>query len=576
MRIALVYPPPWKIPEPGQAPDPRGEGPPKGFQPTDLDADFFQMPYGMLTLAAMVRKAGHQAKVVNLSGFSWPRTQRALDQLDADVYGLTCFTANRRGVAIVARAIKRLHPGSYVIVGGPHATALPREMLSFVDHIDSVVLGEGELTLVELLDRLAQGRSFDGLAGLAWRGPSGIVQGPSRERIRNLDQLPSPHHHFRTHLLMTSRGCPGECTFCAKNTTWGRLYRAHSVPYVVDSIEAALGKLPVKMILVKDDTFTTDRRRAIRICEAIRERKLQLRWSCDTRADVIDEDVLRAMRWAGCERLSLGVESGSPAILRNIHKRVKLEDVIRATDLAKKVGLQVRYFMMLGNRGETRKTFRESLEFVRRAQPHQAIFACLSIYPGTEDFRTLQRQGRIDGDLYFTDDFQELKEPFDASDQDTDLMAAWFDQNRGIRHLHVPTVRECQRVIEDFQDLPGAHLDLAGAYYREGAWDEAERCVRRALDLEYPSPGLAHNYLACIAAERGDIAGMQAHFNHAASDPQHPVLVRNVQLARKWVREGGARDGRPPGLVAHHDFDLLERTEQPALPGPLAPDFAEW
>lgn len=572
MRLALIYPPPWKIPDPGQAPDSNGDGPPTGFKPTDIDADFFQMPYGMFTLGASALAQGHQVKLLNLSAFPWTQVEEVVRAIGADVYGMSCYTANRRGVASVARAIKQWHPDATVVVGGPHVTALPEETLSFIHDIDAVALGEGEHTLLELLERRAASSSFQGMAGLAYRTNDGIVVGPRRDRIRDLDSLPSPHVRYRTHLFMTSRGCPGDCTFCAKNTTWGRLYRTHSVEYVLDGLAAALERLPVRMILVKDDTFTADRKRAIRICEAIRERRLNFLWSCDTRADVLNEEVLRAMRLAGCERLSLGVESGSPTILRNIRKKLKPEEVVRATRMAKKYGMQVRYFMMIGNRGETAATFKESLDFVRAAQPHQALFACLSIYPGTDDFKVLEKNGWVDRNAYFTEDFQELKMPFDATEQDTRLMSEWFDRNMGIRHLHQPSVEECAEVLERIGDLHTAHMDLAGACFREGQLDRAEHHAKRALELDYPAPGLAYNYLACIAADRGDFDAMRARFDEASIDPQHAVLVRNVQAVRAW----DSNPANPPSLVARHDFELLERTEQPTLPGPLPPDYATW
>ena len=133
------------------------------------------------------------------------------------------------------------------------------------------------------------------------------------------------------------------------------------------------------MIQVKDDTFTANRRRVIEICQGIRQRGLKFLWSCDTRADVLGDEILREMRLAGCERLSLGVESGSPTILRNINKRITVEQVTESTQTAKRYGIKVRYYMMLGNRGETVETFEESLAFLKRAQPHQYLFSCLSI-----------------------------------------------------------------------------------------------------------------------------------------------------------------------------------------------------
>src|SRR5258708_26598862 len=128
MRVALLYPPPWKIPPPGEASDPT-DGPPSEYAEGDLDGDFFQTPYGLFALGAQAMRAGHQVKVMNLSGYYWRRVEEVLGALDADVYGLSCWTANRRGVALVPSAIKRLHPAAHAVVGGPPAPPLPREML---------------------------------------------------------------------------------------------------------------------------------------------------------------------------------------------------------------------------------------------------------------------------------------------------------------------------------------------------------------------------------------------------------------------------------------------------------------
>ncbi len=120
-------------------------------------------------------------------------------------------------------------------------------------------------------------------------------------------------------------------------------------------------------------------------------------------------------------------------------------------------------------------------------------------------------------------------------------------------------------------------MDLAGAYLRAGELEGAERHARRALELGYPLPGLVDNYLACIAYARGDLDGMMSHFSHAAkTDPQHYALIQNVNRARAWFRDGGPAKKLPLALTARHDFQLLERTVQPTLPGPLPLNFAEW
>lgn len=577
MRIALIYPPPWKIAGPDEEADTHGDGPPTGYREGDLDADFYQTPYGLFSLGAQAIRAGHQVKILNLSAYPWSRVEEVLRALDADLYGMSCWTANRRGVALAARSLKQHHPRAHVVVGGPHATPLAKELLAHHPEIDSVALGESDVTFLELAARLAEGKPTQGIAGMVYRKGAQILKGPSRPSVEDLDTLASPHDYFDTHIVMTSRGCPWACTFCGAETTWGRGFRGQSVPYVLDALQAALARLPVKMIQIKDDTFTTNKKRILELCAGIRARKMEFFWSCDTRVDVLSEPLLREMRLAGCQRLSLGVESGSPSILANIDKKITVDKIVEAAELAKKFGVQVRFFMMLGNRGETAKTFQETLDFLDRARPHQYIFSCLSIYPGTRDFEDAEEAGWLHREAYFTGDFQELKTPYDASEADTEIMNAWFAKNSGLREMYREGVAERRAILERLPDYHGAHMDLGGACFQEGLLDEAERCFRRALDLGYPLPGLVYNYLACIAKVRGDIQAMMDLFTTAAKvDPQHFVLIRNVRAARAWFAAGGPRKGLPLDLEGRHDFQLLERTVQPTLPGPLPDDFAVW
>jgi hypothetical protein len=300
-------------------------------------------------------------------------------------------------------------------------------------------------------------------------------------------------------------------------------------------------------------------------------------WSCDTRVDVLNEELLYEMRQAGCQRLSLGVETGSPSILKNIDKKITVDEIIAAAEMAKKYGVHVRFYMMLGNRGETAQTFRETLDFLARAQPHQYIFSCLSVFPGTHDFQDAERAGWLDRNRYFTEDFQELKVPFDADDSTTALLNEWFAHNKGLQEGYVETTQDCLGILSRLGEHAPAHLDVAGAYYRDGELELAAQHAQKALELGHPTPGLAHNYLACVAHARGDIPGMQDQFMAAAkTDPQHQVLISNVQRARAWFAERGPERGLPLQLVGKHDFQLLERTEQPALPGKLPDDFAAW
>ena len=576
MKIVLIYPPPWKIAPEGGVPYPDEEGPPEGYRPGDLDADFYQTPYGLFSLGAQAIRAGHDVKVINLSSYTWPRVEEVIERLDAPLWGMSCWTANRRGVRMVAQLIKQKHPKAHVVVGGPHVTPLPREVLQYFTAVDTACVGESDDTFLELADRVSKNADTKGVAGSYWRDGERIVQGPERASIKDLDDLASVQTYFDTHILMTSRGCPWNCTFCGAETSWGRGFRANSTDYVLDAMQSVLSRLPVKMLQIKDDTFTTHKKRVLELCRKIRERNLNFFWSCDTRVDLLTDELLREMRLAGCQRLSLGVESGSQRILDAIDKKITPAEILESTNLAKKYGVKVRYYMMLGNRGDTKETFQETLDFLEKARPHEYIFSCLSIYPGTRDFDDAEKNW-LDRNVYFTKTFQELKTPFDASEEDTAVMNEWFAHNNGLRTMHSETTKDYADILERLGDYHAAHMDLGASLYRDGRFEEAEKHVRRALELGYPLPGLAYNHLACIAKARGDIDAMMDLFMTAAkTDPQHYVLIQNVNAARAWFKAGGPGKGLPLDLTVRHDFQLLERTMQPTLPGPLDEKFDVW
>jgi radical SAM superfamily enzyme YgiQ (UPF0313 family) len=576
MRVALIYPPPWKIPFADVTPDPV-DGPPEEYAPGDLDTDFYQIPYGLLSLAANALRAGHSVKVLNLSNRPWGDVERIITQLDAEVFGLSCWTANRRGVELVARLIKQAHTKSHVVIGGPHATPLGARILERWPAVDCVVIGEGEITFLELLERLQSGQSMSGLAGAVIRDRGEIRSGPKRPVVNRLDELANVQDYFSTHILMTSRGCPWNCTFCGAETSWGRGFRSLSVARVLDCIESALERTKPRILLIKDDTFTANKRRVLEICNGILERKLSFSWSCDTRVDVLDDELLRAMRLAGCERLSLGVESGSPEILRLINKRITVDQIIRSADAARRYGIRTRFYMMLGNRGETEATFRESLRFLERAKPNSYIFSCLSIYPGTDDYEDAIKSGRVTPEAYFAGKFQELKIPFDASEADAHVMNEWFHANRGVKKLHAPGVDELRSVLANLGEHHAAHLDLAEALVEAGDLQQAEFHLDRAEQLDSPTPGLILNVRACIAARRRDYVRLKNLLVEAAQrDAQHYLLLKNAALTKAWFDAGHHHSNRILELEPRHDFELFERTSQPMLPGELPPRWAEW
>jgi tetratricopeptide (TPR) repeat protein len=156
-------------------------------------------------------------------------------------------------------------------------------------------------------------------------------------------------------------------------------------------------------------------------------------------------------------------------------------------------------------------------------------------------------------------------------------MNEWFMHNSGLRTMHTDEVADYEHILAELGDYHAAHMDLGAAYYRVGQLELAEKHVKRAQELGYPLPGLAYNHLACIAKARGDLDAMMDLFMTAAkTDPQHHILIQNVNRARAWFKEKGPERRLPLELVVRHDFQLLERTAQPTLPGPLGEDFDIW
>lgn len=562
LRVVLIYPPPWHILPPEDPTCGMPYGPPREPADRELDHDFSTLPYGLLTIAAEARRAGHTVDVFNLSTTLWSEVEALIARTGADVFGISAFTANRRGMGALASLIRTRHPQAHITAGGPFVTALPRETLHYYRDIDTVVIGEGEGTFMELLERIATGQATTGIPGSGWRLDEQIVVGPARPRIRDLDELASPFDFFTSHIVMTSRGCPSRCSFCGSFASWGKKLRFHSVDVCIDNFRKALARLPVPFLVVKDDTFTAHRKRALAICDRIIDSRMNFFWSCDTRVDSLDEELIRKMRLAGCQRISLGVESGSPEILETIHKETSPEAVIEITRLARKYGIHVRYYMIVGNRGETPATVQQSIDLARAGRPAFMMFYSLSFFPGTEEWEWVQKANGVTPDIFFTRDFRELGIANFRRDEWKCLLAQV--QNEIGSYGFGFSVEERESVLALLPELPSAHVDLANACLRAGRLDDATRALDRAKSLGYPIAGLIENQRACIALAGGDPEAALAALDRALQQLDHPLIRVNRQNLLYWMNEPKALRGRPPRLndaVEPGCFQILDQVD---------------
>jgi radical SAM superfamily enzyme YgiQ (UPF0313 family) len=553
----------------GSGANPTQEGAPPGVDPADLRGDSEHIPMGLLSLAAQARAVGHNVRVLNLFAFSWQDIEDIIMETPANLFGLSCFTQNRRGTVMLADLVRRVHPKAHITIGGPHASALANEMLEHCSAIDTVVIGEGEQTFMELISRLETMQSTRGIAGTACRTADGPCSTKQRTLIDNLDLLVPPSRYFNDHIVLSARGCPWDCSFCASSALWGRGCRTHSTEYVLDMLETLVRKHGQKTIAFKDETFTADRQRILDLCRGIRDLGLNIAWSCDTRADVLDEELLGTMRKAGCQRVSLGVESAAPVILKRLNKKSSPDTVRKATRLARGLGLPVRYYMIVGSPGETMTTLRQSRTFVREAGPAEVIYNPFTLLPGTREWQLAVEGGHRNPDCFFTDTFFELQPPATEGGPEAEEIRDWLRRNSGLRQVRPLNVDECREGVRLFPDLAHARLDLAGALLHTGNCQAAEQAARDALDRDHPLPGLCRNLLACCAARQGRLKDALKHLMAASECGCHQVVERNITTAQDWASRGGPKSGHPLELASDTGFEVSRPRRQPIGPGEI-------
>ena len=238
-----------------------------------------------------------------------------------------------------------------------------------------------------------------------WRDGQEIVVNTDRPFIRNLDDLPLPRHDllpldkYRAPLVrgnyafvVTSRGCPGNCRFCIKHVSYGRSVRFRSPENILAELEL-LDELGVRSVHMYADLFTVSREQVVGLCELILERGLRLRWTCNSRVDFVDPEMLRLMGQAGCWMISWGIESGSEEVLRCARKGITLEQVERALHWAHEAGIRNWGYFIIGLPGETEDTIRETIRFSRRLPLDLALFHIAAPYPGSPLFFDVVEQG---------------------------------------------------------------------------------------------------------------------------------------------------------------------------------------
>jgi radical SAM superfamily enzyme YgiQ (UPF0313 family) len=369
-------------------------------------------------LGAVAEKAGHQVTITDCQAekLTYETFTARIAQTPSDIIGVTATTLLYKSAMKLITIAKQAHPRAVTMLGGSHGTFWDENALNEYPSLDVVVRREGERTFIELLEKIQAQESLANVLGITYRNGDKIVRNADRPFIDDLDSIPFPAHHLMPleslkrdgkilFPLISSRGCVFWCDFCSTVRMFGRGYRWRSPKNVVDEMQLVHGKYGVKQVTFYDDAFTVDRNRVLKICEELHERKLDMMWDCGTRVDMVDRELLQTMRNAGCFAVWLGVESGSEAILGAMNKSIKLDQTRKAYKTAHEVGLMTIANVVLGFPGETEKTAKETIRFVKELNPDDVGFYVATPYPGTPMYEEVKKNGWLrvtDFDKYDT------------------------------------------------------------------------------------------------------------------------------------------------------------------------------
>ena len=362
-------------------------------------------PFWLAYTTGVLEKEGFDVKLIDAPAQTYDikQTLALVEEFKPKLVVIETSTPSIYNDIKIAESIKDVLDGAFIVLVGTHPSALPEETLKVSAKIDAVARGEYEYTVRDLARALANGGDLESVDGISLRRENKFVHNKPRSLIEDLDSLPFVSEVYKRHLnprdyyfaaadypmvmIITGRGCPSKCFFCVyPQTLHSRQYRVRSPENVVREFEYIAENLPqVKEIGIEDDTFTANRRHVREICDLLIEKKLNIKWYANVRAD-LDSEIMEKMKLAGCRLLIVGFESGNQEILQNMHKGLSITKMREFAKAASKVGLLLHGCIMIGNPGETKETMCESFELAKELKCDSMQFYPLFVYPGTEAY----------------------------------------------------------------------------------------------------------------------------------------------------------------------------------------------
>jgi len=462
-------------------------------------------PIGLYYVGAVLKENNYDCEILNWYNIN--RTPGLIKEIlvekRPDVIGLSVFHANRWGAIEIARIARQVDPSITIVFGGIGATFLWNHFLTHFKEIDFCVLGEGEYPFLNLIKAIEKGdqTGIEETSGIAFRRNSKIVRTERDTTIENLDELPVPAKYFRYQHVTSTRGCPGNCTFCGSPRFWSRKVRFHSPEYFVDQLEI-LRKNGITFFYFSDDTFMLKKDRVVEICKTIIEKNLKISWAAISHVNFVDEEVLSWMRKAGCTQISYGVESGSERIRQLLNKNIRADQIKNAFALTTKYGILARAYFIYGCPGESWDTIQETIDLIHEIKPLSIIFYILDIFPGTALYADFVEQSGLTDDIWLKqiEDIMYFETDPDLSQE---LVLAFGKKLRSEYYKGLPGFVDSIDLLDEseFAELHADFLSRLGMTFSHGDYAR----IKAIRDIQKIAGGLYRRSLDYYPNDRGHL-----------------------------------------------------------------------
>jgi radical SAM superfamily enzyme YgiQ (UPF0313 family) len=336
--------------------------------------------------------------------FLWKEIERTITKINPEILGISFSTFDYDAAVKVAKICKSINKDIVVVIGGRHVTILPHETMK-EDVFDVGAIGEGEYTMNELVRSILHNKKMHKVRGAIFKKSGRIYKTKPRPLIEDLNELPFPardllidekkYHPHTMGNMITSRGCPYNCNFCTTPKIYHHKIRFRNAKKVIDEIENVNSKYSTLFFTFQDDNFTFDKKRIFELCALIEQRNLGIMWTCITRVDMLNRELLRRMKLSGCYSISLGLESGSQYILDTIPKQISTDTIKKTVKIMKDIGINLHAFFTIGHVDETEESLKKTERLIKEINPDTMNIARVVPFPGTEIFYDLIKNNRL-------------------------------------------------------------------------------------------------------------------------------------------------------------------------------------